>query len=387
MDKNLHIMNRQAHRGLLKYFQSDDDFIVSHDEKSDLYTVRYSHTGVDWDKPWIMRARGLVIDKEGNIVSQPYQKFFNYQQYTPENRPPFIKADFAEYYCDFKDGEKYDILEKLDGTMLAITNYNGELLPSTTMNVNSKYALLGLSCLKKQLNESQIIALTEMCKNATFIFEYTAPDNRIVVDYDVEKMTLHGIMSLTEEKLLDYSTMCLIADSLGLPVINRLGRSENVNFDFFLRKLKQAKNFEGVVLRFKDGRQLKIKTDDYLEKHSTVSLFFGNLNTKAKNKMILDMIRDETVDDVLAYMVQQKHASTVTHIERVVDKYNDAMVVLKKAKAIVENSTFNRAEYFTSKPSHTLEASLVGALASKKLNKIDDIIETSILNELKGAKP
>ena len=45
--------------------------------------------GVDWTKPYMLMARGLVIDEEGEIISVPYPKFFNYKQYE-DYRPEFM---------------------------------------------------------------------------------------------------------------------------------------------------------------------------------------------------------------------------------------------------------------------------------------------------------
>lgn len=68
------------------YHQSHikEQVIISKHPEFDLYLVRYNSLGVDWEDEKIRMARGLVIDSQGNIISRPYPKFFNYLEL--ENR-------------------------------------------------------------------------------------------------------------------------------------------------------------------------------------------------------------------------------------------------------------------------------------------------------------
>ena len=152
---------------LLKYFQNDKDFIVSQDKTTGLYGIKYSHSGVDWQKPYMILARGLVIDQTGNLITVPYPKFFNYQQYTKELKPEYLSDQFVEYFCDYAEDESYEVLEKLDGSMISISSYNNELLFSTVNKPNSKFSIKAKKLGRKQFKQKtkRSIACRNSCRN------------------------------------------------------------------------------------------------------------------------------------------------------------------------------------------------------------------------------
>lgn len=43
-----------------------------------------------WDEYTIM-ARGLIVDKEGNVVARPFDKFFNYEEVQEVDMPADIQ--------------------------------------------------------------------------------------------------------------------------------------------------------------------------------------------------------------------------------------------------------------------------------------------------------
>ena len=399
----------------MKYFQNDKEFIVSKDETTGLYGIRYISMGVDWTKPYMLMARGLVIDGDGNIVSVPYPKFFNYKQYESDYRPD-LSDEFIEYYCNYDEGDSYNVYEKLDGTMIAVTNYNGELLFSTTNKPNSKYALKAKEWVENNLTKEQIDFILDETSEGigitTLIFEYIGPDNKIVVDYNKEELVLTGGITMFEPgspRLLVHHCLEYISRHSGIRMANLIGNNSDYSAQKLIEIAKKEKGIEGFVLRFNHitPKQLKIKTEDYIDKHRSSTLFFGELNTKFKNLLIIDMIRDETFDDVIADMAQRGYLATVKHMEKVYDIYSRAneildstYVTVRLSDRIVEDSdgtitfvtTFNKDDYFRNyKGKFGLKQTLIALLSeqkdgtylSKSSDKIVEAINKYVLTELK----
>ena len=408
--ENVVDMFNEVPGAVLKYFQNDKEFIVSKDETTGLYGVRYTSMAVDWTKPYMLMARGLVIDEEGKIISVPYPKFFNYKQYE-DYRPEFMSDEFVKYYCNYEDGEAYDVYEKLDGTMIAITNYNGELLFSTTHRSNSKYALKAKKWLENSLTKEQINVILEetACDMSvtTLLFEYVGPDNKIVVDYEKEELVLTGGITMFEPgspRLLAHHYLSDISRRSGVRMAKLLGGSDDYSVNKLIKLGFKEKNIEGFVLRFRHitPKQIKIKTDNYIENHRSSTLFFGKQNTKPKNMLIMNMIHEETFDDVMADMSQRGYTATVKHMQRVYDIYSCAKETLDNAYSTVRMGgnaddgecvhVFNKDDYFRNyKGKFGLKQALIallseqkdGAYLSKSSDKIVEAINRHVLTELK----
>ena len=91
---------------------------------------------VQYDNLWdgvTIQTRGLVTDDEGNIIARPFKKFFNIEEkrYVPT--------------------EKFDVYEKLDGSLGILFNYKGEWIMSTRGSFISEQAIKGSSEIDKEL--------------------------------------------------------------------------------------------------------------------------------------------------------------------------------------------------------------------------------------------
>ena len=128
---------------------------------------------VQYERLWddiTMQCRGLVTNSKGEIVARPFKKFFNYEEYKPEEIP---NEDFVVY-------------EKLDGSLGILFNYQGEWILSTRGSFTSPQSIKG----KEILNKHDISAWR---KDNTYLFEIIYPENRIVVDYgNEEKLVVIG---------------------------------------------------------------------------------------------------------------------------------------------------------------------------------------------------
>ena len=54
----------------------------------DLWIYNYTPKCM-YEKKWdniTMSCRGLILDKNGNVIARPFKKFFNYEEYLSENK-------------------------------------------------------------------------------------------------------------------------------------------------------------------------------------------------------------------------------------------------------------------------------------------------------------
>lgn len=199
-----------------------------------------------------LQCRGLILDKNNNIVAKPFSKFFNLEE--EKNIP----------------NEPYTIYEKLDGSLGILFYYEGWHI-ATRGSFTSEQSVRA----KKILDQKYSHLLNSLNHDWTYLFEIIYPENRIVLDYgDKEDLILLGIMNritLQEEELKDY----------GFPYLQP-SQYDGMNFKGL--KDLNLQNHEGFVIKFKSGKRIKIKFEDYVRLHGIVTEF--------SNKKVWEMLRN-----------------------------------------------------------------------------------------------
>lgn len=216
-----------------------------------------------WDEV-TLSCRGLVFDEAGNQVSHPFKKFFNIEEnrHTPTN--------------------DFEIYEKVDGSLITVFNYNGELVVSSRGSFTSDQAIAA----QKLFNRFKVDMLDP---NSTYLFELIAPWNRIVVDYgDVEELILLGIKSKDYE--CSHEELVAVSKYLGCKV------TQLFHFEDYteIQKLNWA-NTEGFIVRFSNGDRCKIKFADYVKLHRVLtncSSYDVWENLKTFGKLPEEMLKD-----------------------------------------------------------------------------------------------
>lgn len=287
------------------------------DSTNPLFTFKYMHQGVDFSDNLIRNARGLTLDMNGEILTVGYEKFFNYKQLSDKDFYHYYDDKFREEFSELHENHIYDAWEKLDGTFLTLGLDGDKFVASTsasTMTEFSKNAQKYFEAHPKADEIKQYIRDENMC----LFFEYTSPDNQIIIPYDKEEYTLigarkkdindHRIHFLSEEKL----------DELGLTSAKR----EQMTLDELLEYQRTNRETEGFVVQNEYGRLIKFKTDYWFEKHDNLgNIFFGKPYSRKNLIMLMDAIRDDTIDDLIAFDNQRKaDFHPVTTFKRVWDK-------------------------------------------------------------------
>ena len=179
-----------------------------------------------------MWCRGLVANRNGDIVARPLKKFFEFSQLYPECRPK---------------GERFKITEKIDG-FLGIMYWIDDLPYISTRDSFYSYpAVRGTAILYNKYRHE----FGRLDKKYSYLFEIVFPNDYLILNYGkIEDLFLIDIIdNQTGESVLTRH------DALAFPIIPY--RSANFSLQHYLSMDEQNK--EGFVVIFEDGCRIKIK--------------------------------------------------------------------------------------------------------------------------------
>lgn len=229
----------------------------------------------------LAKADGSVIDPmvplgETVVLARPFDRFFNYGQGAAAN-------------VNFSDPETV-FLEKLDGTLgiVYFDQFKNQWCVATrsipdadrpvdgfgqhtyrtlfekslkdTLHANGSFLTQALLHETGELVPSTVFEnFTRMLlwKDNTYLFEITTPINRVVVKYDDYRVTLLGV----RETLTGTEFKEIHLDSVPAPKTYSFG-SVSALLDFVGTQEPSA--FEGVVVRDREFRRVKVKNPAYL---------------------------------------------------------------------------------------------------------------------------
>ena len=196
-----------------------------------------------------LRCRGVVIDDTGEIVINGFPKFFNHNQ---------LEAQ-AEYAKRKESDMEYTITEKMDGSLIQVCRYKGQVVVSSSGSFTSPQALKAAELLKPLENEIE--------EGWSYLFELIYPENRIVINYGLKvSLTLLAVRNTEDGTERNLSLLDGIFEIV--PTVDYF-----VNLLEVENEMKRAAfiNKEGFIVKFKDGYRIKLKYDEYCRLHKIVS--------------------------------------------------------------------------------------------------------------------
>lgn len=207
-----------------------------------LYVLKYSKK-VFFDDLWnefLEECRGTIVDEDFNVVSRPFTKIYNYG--IEKNAPVLSESDVVLAF------------EKINGFMVAVTEYNGELLVSTTGSTENDYVTMA----KSFIVEEKFKAVLKECPNYTFMFECVHKDDPHIIP---EKQGLYLLGYRKNEWDSGIETADLTELAIKFGVFRPFSFLTTV--DGLLTEVKKIRN-EGFVFYTQSGKSSKIKTPYYL---------------------------------------------------------------------------------------------------------------------------
>lgn len=270
--------------------QHSDDILIK--ETNNFITYKYRHLGVDFNDKLMRLARGITFEKNsGELVLLGLPKFFNYDQLVGDERYTQEEVKQLCQALDFQTN-KVRLSEKLDGSMViaSFSETLNEVQTGTTGSTESVQAKRA-----KQLLNSKTIDHLKENPHISLIFELIGPDNKIVIEYDKEELVLLNAM---DKRTLDFVEENLL-EELKLNLGYRVPEVREYTVEELQKFVNTDTDYEGFVTKNKYNNLVKIKTKDYLEKHSSFSM----VNTENKfDEVILENYIKNNLDDILSLM-------------------------------------------------------------------------------------
>ena len=261
-----------------------------------LYIFNYNLIKSDFAFEICKEARGVIIDvKDEKVVCRGFDKFFNYgESYSSLNNIDWNSAK---------------VQEKIDGSLLKLYYYNaaGEWLIATSSNILAKdspvkntgytFETLFLSAIKKYKCNTikEFVNKFHLSEKYTYCFEIVSLYNQIVVKYNDIEIYLLCIRETETGKEIN------INNNFGLKVpkeypLHSLQDCLNVLKTFNKNDLIEN---EGFVVVDKNFNRIKIKSEEYVAMHYSVSGGFPNYK-------LLRIVRENEVDELLNYFPKYK---------------------------------------------------------------------------------
>jgi RNA ligase len=202
-----------------------------------------------WDEI-TMACRGLILDREGNVIAKPFPKFFNYEELVGMTfRPSTIP------------NEPFSVYEKMDGSLGIVFCYDNKWHVATRGSFTSEQAVKGAEILKKYDTDF-------LSPGYTYLFEIIYPENRIVVDYGKdEKLVMLACIDCSADGIESDIHIPYYMDNFDV-----VKKYDGIN-EFEQLKQTISNDAEGYIVQFQSGMRMKIKGTEYIRLHKILTNF------------------------------------------------------------------------------------------------------------------
>lgn len=220
-----------------------------------LYDLRvYTYTDAcvhknKWDE-LTLNSRGIILNiKTGEIVAQPFSKFFNLNEH-PTTQEKMLPWDNG-----------YEIFDKVDGWLGTLYRHNGQYKIATRGSFHSTGAIVATEMLQEH-------DLSDLSDEVTLVFEIVTPETHIIINYEYSDLVL--LTAFNRHTGEEYSRKQVVA--FGKKFQFRTVREYwSSGFLDVQDMVHMAKNMdgtkeEGFVIKFINGQRVKIKSEDYMRR-------------------------------------------------------------------------------------------------------------------------
>jgi hypothetical protein len=273
------------------------------------------------------RFRSCIVRKSDNyVVSQGFAKFTNFGE-----RPEFQPWD---------NTWQFEAIHKLDGSLLIISKYKGELIVRTRGTVDARSIPNGHEIDELITKYPKVFDNEVLNDGHSILVEWTTPSNVIVLrEHNTPTLTLVGIISNRDAVYCEQVILDGIAEEWD---IDRPQRYHYNTIEECILDVDAWRGKEGVVLYSPDGQTLKkIKASEYCELHKICT---GIKNVKQVMDLFLASPKFTTseafykyVETTLDYEIAEKIKDD---IENVVHAYNIFVDKFNRLTDVVNDLTY-----------------------------------------------
>ena len=222
-----------------------------------VHLIQPKNIGVKWTQD-NKHMRSVVVNYEGEVISASLPKFTNWGE-NPDNFPVPNSLKNAT------------VVEKLDGSTLIVSKYNGQYILRTRGTVDASTLANGHEL---ELFKDTILKTLDTCLpvdvngnwHYSMLFEWVSPINKIVLNYgDSPDWYLVGVVSHHNYTLWSQSRLDETVQELGL---KRPATYTFTDVNDLLQNVDQWKGKEGVCVYSKNDQTIhKVKGAWYLALH------------------------------------------------------------------------------------------------------------------------
>lgn len=333
---------------------SQHDYICDSVKEDGTIVVSYIFTDKNsFASNWERECRGITFDKDGNILSRTLHKFFNL-------------GEKEAYHVDRLDFSKIKaIFPKLDGSMISTYVLNDKVTAKSKNSPVSDVALQAQAFIDS--NSEYLRFCRDLFeKGLTPTFEFTSPNNRIVVKYEVTELTLLQVRDNVTGQYLDIHEL---SKGYDIKVLSS-SYSNGDNFSALLKEIETMEGVEGFIVMFEDGDMVKIKTPWYIGLHHSV--------TFKRYRDIARLVVDETLDDFRGFLALQGYdaicVETIDMIER---------KILEEVSEI-KREVLKATEHYRKVATVDGVVNYSEAAKAMKIDKVESFVFSFVMNELRG---
>ena len=319
-------------------------YFVDHEfvgRKYRVFTYRLA-SFTDFQHKNALECRGHTFEYiNGNwrLVSLPMNKFFNYDEHIGWGQEIDLSGNIM-------------IMDKLDGSLIS-TVYNGKyIVPrwKSKTSFTSKQAQDAAHWFTFNADRKMRDSVVELSTAGyTVNFEWTAPDNTIVIGYNEPKLTVINARNMNDGSYLPYNELLYL---FGEDNLVRIHDIPNDPYKF-LEDSRSLTGIEGYVIQTASGLLVKMKTEAYCSLHrlresvtNDRRLFETCVNEASDDARAL-FVHDKVIVDRIVKM-EEKVSNIFNHIHKsVYDFYNKNKHLDRKSYAILGQEKLNSDGIFS----------------------------------------
>ena len=332
---------KENYENLMKLVEKDEafhykDFTLD----SKVYRI-FNYRLASWtsfQEPNALNCRGIMFDisDEANVklVSLPPEKFFNYE----------------EGGIDHTIGRLGDKMIKMDGSLISTYEHNGDIYLKSKASLFSSQANVSMAFLNAPENALFKEEVARLVKQGyTVNMEYTSPENRVVIPYQKEELTVLSVRSNETGENFFASKLARLLEAKGgfTHITEHLVKFEDLR-DFtgthskFVEAVREEQEGEGYVIEIevneKESYLVKVKNLKYIALHQTKD----SVNS---SRRLFEAIINEASDDLRSMFADDAYVlNKIAEMEAQVQPvYNHIIKTVEDFHA--ENKDLARKDY------------------------------------------
>ena len=292
----LNVENLHVFRSNVAHKEEIREANIGHNTISFCYMVSAEGT---FDDAWSRECRGITFDAQSGVVNgRPLHKFFNVGE---RDETRVENLDWTKVVR---------VMDKRDGSMIHAVRVGCGFELKSKKTFDSDVAKAAMNWVRSTREGAAVHHFIFACfvQNWTPIFEWTAPDARIVLFYPEAELRVLHVRNNETGEYLDGEVLKAFAEASGVKVVDEVDEffvvPEGAQFlkrEFDIKKMLEAaetrEGIEGWIVQFESGEMVKVKTKWYLERHRAMTFL--------RERDIAEAVLNESLDDLKSLLVSE----------------------------------------------------------------------------------